>query len=255
MKDFPLQSFYGDIHSTYDRVNRIFTFGQDKVWRSRAVAELLSKQPRSLLDLCTGTGDFILETARKAEKGAELRGLDFSPEMLEIARQKYHKLKGHEPLVPVEFHEGDAGDMPFSDASFDALGITFGIRNLVYQNSRADQHLREIHRVLRPGGRLVVLESSRPENPVWRFFNTLYLRFILPYLGGMISGNLRAYQYLASSSKNYYTMGEMADILEKAGFVLSASQSLFMGSVMLLVLEKNRKEIVSLDQSREKHED
>ena len=239
MKDFPLQSFYGDIHSTYDRINRIFTFGRDKVWRRKAVAELLGKQPRSVLDLCTGTGDFILETARKAEKAAELKGLDFSPEMLD----------------PVEFQEGDAGEMPFAEASFDALGITFGIRNLVYQNSRADQHLREIYRVLRPGGRLVVLESSRPENPIWRFFNTLYLRFILPYLGGMISGNLKAYQYLASSSKNYYTMGEMAGILEKAGFVLSASQSLFLGSVMLLVLEKKQKEIVSLDQSREENED
>jgi demethylmenaquinone methyltransferase/2-methoxy-6-polyprenyl-1,4-benzoquinol methylase len=255
MKDFPLQSFYGDIHSTYDRVNRIFTFGQDKVWRSKAVAELLGRQPLSVLDLCTGTGDFILETARKAEKGAELKGLDFSPAMLEIAREKYHRLSGHETVVPVEFLEGDAGKMPFSEASFDALGITFGIRNLVYQNSRADQHLREIYRVLRPGGRLVVLESSRPENPIWRFFNTLYLRFILPYLGGLISGNLKAYQYLASSSKNYYTMGEMAGILEKAGFVLSASQSLFLGSVMLLVLEKNREEIVSLDQSRGNDED
>ena len=144
MKDFPLQSFYGDIHSTYDRINRIFTFGRDKVWRRKAVAELLGKQPRSVLDLCTGTGDFILETARKAEKGAELKGLDFSPEMLEIARIKYQRLMGHEPLVPVEFQEGDAGEMPFAEASFDALGITFGIRNLVYQNSRADQHLREI---------------------------------------------------------------------------------------------------------------
>jgi demethylmenaquinone methyltransferase/2-methoxy-6-polyprenyl-1,4-benzoquinol methylase len=117
MKDFPLQSFYGDIHSTYDRVNRIFTFGQDKVWRSKAVAELLGRQPHSVLDLCTGTGDFILETARKAEKGAELKGLDFSPAMLEIAREKYHRLSGHETVVPVEFLEGDAGKMPFSEAS------------------------------------------------------------------------------------------------------------------------------------------
>jgi demethylmenaquinone methyltransferase/2-methoxy-6-polyprenyl-1,4-benzoquinol methylase len=109
--------------------------------------------------------------------------------------------------------------------------------------------------VLRTGGQLVVLESSRPENPLWRWFNALYLRFILPYLGGWISGNLKAYQYLASSSKNYYSLREMAEILEKAGFELSHSRSLFLGSVMLLVLEKKQKEIVSLDQIPMKHED
>jgi len=254
MKDFPLQSFYGDIHSTYDRVNRIFTFGRDKAWRRKAVAELLRKQPRSILDLCTGTGDLILETAMKSDKEAKLTGLDFSPAMLQIARDKYQKLSEREQLPQIKFMEGDAGEMPFEKGSFDALGITFGIRNLVYQNSRAEQHLKEIHRVLRPGGLLVVLESSRPENPLWRFFNAFYLRFILPYLGGLISGNLKAYQYLASSSKNYYTLSEMAGILERAGFAWSYSRSLFFGSVMLLVLEKKQKEIVSLDQSHGKNE-
>ena len=254
MKDFPLQSFYGDIHSTYDRVNRIFTFGRDRAWRRKAVVELLRKHPDRVLDLCTGTGDFILEAARKAGKETELKGYDFSPAMLEMARDKYRQLSEREQIPTVDFIEGDAGAMPFEDASFDALGITFGIRNLVYSNSRAEQHLREINRVLRPDGRLVVLESSRPENMLWRLFNTIYLRFILPYLGGLISGNLKAYRYLASSSKNYYTINEMGSILETAGFELSGSCSLFMGSVMLLVLEKKQKEIVSLDQASKDYE-
>ena len=250
-----MQSFYGDIHSTYDRVNRIFTFGRDRAWRRKAVAELLRKHPESVLDLCTGTGDFILEAARKAGKDAELKGYDFSPAMLEVARKKYRKLSEREPLPMVDFLEGDAGDMPFQEDSFDALGITFGIRNLVYRNSRASRHLSEIHRVLRPGGQLVVLESSRPDSPVWRLFNTFYLRFILPYLGGLISGNLKAYRYLASSSKNYYSIRQMAAILETAGFEVTHSRSLFLGSVMLLVLEKKQKEIVSLDQIHMEDED
>ena len=145
--------------------------------------------------------------------------------------------------------------MPFENGAFDALGITFGIRNLVYKNSRADRHLSEINRVLQPGGQLVVLESSRPGNPVWRLFNTIYLRFILPYLGGLISGNLKAYQYLASSSKNYYTIKEMGAILATAGFEVSGSRSLFLGSVMLLILEKKQKEIVSLNKANNGHED
>ena len=255
MKDFPLQSFYGDIHSTYDRVNRIFTFGRDRAWRRMAVIELLRKQPDRVLDLCTGTGDFILEVARKAGKDTVLKGYDFSPDMLALARDKYRQLSEHEQIPMVDFLEGDAGAMPFEDSVFDALGITFGIRNLIYKNSHASQHLREINRVLRPGGQLVVLESCRPDNPIWGMFNTIYLRFILPYLGGLISGNLKAYQYLASSSKNYYTIKEMGGILEMAGFEVSVSRSLFLGSVMLLVMEKKQKEIVSLSQAKKEDED
>ena len=118
------------------------------------------------------------------------------------------------------------------------MGITFGLRNLVYNNSNASRHLSEMKRVLRQGGQLVVLESSKPKNPLWRVFNNMYLRFILPYLGGWISGNLKAYRYLAESSRNYYTMEEMTGILEKAGFDMIRSRSLFLGSVMLLVLQK-----------------
>ncbi len=238
MKDFPLQSFYGDIHLTYDRINRIFTFGRDVAWRRKAVDELLRNQPGRVLDLCTGTGDFILEVARRSGKDMELTGYDFSPEMLRLARQKYRQLREHEQVAEVKFVEGDAGAMPYAEGTFDALGITFGLRNLVYENSRAEEHLREIHRVLRPHGHLVVLESSRPQNRIWRGLNSFYLRFILPYLGGLISGHLKAYQYLASSSKNYYTIREMVGILENTGFQEAVSRSLFMGSVMLLVMEK-----------------
>lgn len=241
MKDFPLQSFYGDIHSSYDRINHIFTFGRDRAWRRKAVVELLRKNPVRVLDLCTGTGDFVLEAARKANEGVELTGYDFSPDMLGVAREKFSRISQGEKIQPVTFREGDAGEMPFEEGSFDALGITFGIRNLVYKNSSSDRHLSEINRVLRPGGQLVVLESSRPENPLWRLFNTIYLRFILPYLGGLISGNLKAYRYLANSSKNYYTIKEMGAILETAGFRVSGSRSLFLGSVMLLVLDKKQK--------------
>jgi demethylmenaquinone methyltransferase/2-methoxy-6-polyprenyl-1,4-benzoquinol methylase len=254
MKDFPLQDFYGDIHSSYDRVNRIFTFGRDRAWRRKAVHELLKQNPERVLDLCTGTGDFVLEAAGKAREDVELIGYDFSPDMLAVAREKFKGLSQRERILPVTFLEGDAGDMPFEEGAFDALGITFGIRNLIYKNSRAQQHLGEIYRVLRSGGKLVVLESSRPENPLWRLFNTIYLRFLLPYLGGLISGNLKAYKYLASSSKNYYTLKEMGAILESAGFKLAVSRSLFLGSVMLLVMEKKDREIVSLTKANKGHE-
>jgi len=218
--DFPLHSFYGDIHASYDRVNRIFTFGRDRSWRRQASKELLKSGPDSVLDLCTGTGDFVLELAGQADHSAreiKLTGFDFSSDMLKEARRKQAELYQEINPLPINFIEGDAGKMPFEDGSFDSMGITFGIRNLVYENSNASGHLSEMNRVLRAGGELVVLESSKPVNPLWRVFNNFYLRFILPYLGGLISGNMKAYQYLATSSKNYYTREEMGKILHDAG--------------------------------------
>lgn len=242
-KDFPLQSFYGDIHASYDRVNRIFTFGRDRSWRRNAASELLKSEPLRVLDLCTGTGDFVLELAKQSkytEKGPVFTGYDFSKEMLQEARRKQEEMQKGKSLPELHFMEGDAGEMPFEDGHFDSMGITFGIRNLVYENSGAGRHLSEMNRVLRTGGQLVVLESSKPANSLWRFFNDFYLRFILPYLGGLISGNRKAYKYLATSSKNYYTREEMGNILDGAGFKLLRSKSLFLGSVMLLVLEKSQ---------------
>jgi len=239
--DFPLHSFYGDIHASYDRVNRIFTFGRDRSWRRRAANELLKSRPGRVLDLCTGTGDFVLELAKQVDhkaKGIMLTGFDFSKEMLLEAQKKLSDLQNKKKQADIHFLEGDAGEMPFEDGYFDSMGITFGIRNLVYENSNAMGHLSEMNRVLRAGGELVVLESSKPASPLWRIFNGFYLRFVLPYLGGLISGNLKAYQYLATSSKNYYTIEEMGKILDLAGFALIRSRSFFLGSVMLLVLQK-----------------
>jgi demethylmenaquinone methyltransferase / 2-methoxy-6-polyprenyl-1,4-benzoquinol methylase len=306
-KDYPLKEFYKKIYGRYDLVNRIFTFGQDRNWRKKAVEECLGNAPQQVLDICTGTGDLVLEMAQKAgrtedptaensvyeavreqepvssdlsektmhgknpvtkgpsedaangkrpiakaspSKAAQIKaptsdsiptpinftGYDFSPEMLEEARKK-----AADAGQKIEFIEGNVAEMPFDDNRFDTAGITFGIRNLVYENSNADKHLAEIHRVLRMNGRLVVLESSRPDSRIWRFFNGIYLQFILPWLGGLISGNLKAYRYLAKSSKNYYSRKEMARILEKAGFRVIRSRPLFLGSVMLLVAEKQAK--------------
>ncbi len=240
-RDFPLKDFYGTIHSTYDRVNRVFTFGRDVAWRRKAAEACLQGDPASILDVCTGTGDFILEIARQAgesKRAVELSGYDFSREMLSEARVKAENLSGSPGIPPIDFLEGDVGHMPFDSDHFHALGITFGIRNLVYENSGAERHLQELYRVLKPGGSLVILESSKPESRLWRLFNNIYLQFFLPYLGGLLSGNLKAYKYLAQSSRNYYSISEMGEILENAGFKIQSSRSLFLGSVMLLVAGK-----------------
>lgn len=232
-QNHPLHDYYKDIYKRYDLVNRIFTFGLDKTWRKKAVTRCLENSPVNILDVCTGTGDLILEIADKAPDAEYLSGYDFSPEMLKVAKEKAVRASNE-----IDFIEGNVASMPYKNEHFDAAGISFGLRNLIYQNSNADQHLSEIHRVLKSGGRFVILESSKPANLIWRFFNGIYLQIILPYLGGAISGNLKAYKYLASSSKNYYTREQMSTILRSAGFALESSQALFLGSVMLMVVKK-----------------
>jgi demethylmenaquinone methyltransferase/2-methoxy-6-polyprenyl-1,4-benzoquinol methylase len=241
MSDHPLQDFYRDIHGSYDRINRIFTFGRDSVWRRKAAAACLEGHPSEVLDVCSGTGDFILELARQVRGGDHapvLTAYDFSAAMLEEARKKHEMMREREGAPPVDFVEGEVGQMPFGDDRFDAMGITFGIRNLLFENPAAQRHLEELLRVLKPGGCFVILESSRPENPVWRMFNNIYLRVILPYLGGILSGHLKAYQYLARSSRNYYSVSEMSTILENAGFSVLRTRSFFLGSVMMVIAGK-----------------
>jgi len=296
-KDFPLKDYYSKIFEKYDLVNRVFTFGQDVKWRRKAVEECLQNNPSEFLDICTGTGDLVIDIARSAGREIELHGYDFSAEMLQKAKEKAAGNnaggaakpgtgeaaeagtgeaaaeadgtkeaaaeaagtkeaagkaagkaaskaaanpagKGTGKAAAITFTEGDVASMPYADNTFDTAGITFGIRNLVYENTNADRHLAEIRRVLRDYGRLVILESSKPDNRIWRFFNNMYLQLILPWLGGFISGNFKAYRYLARSSKNYYSKKEMSAILEKAGFLTVRSKSLFLGSVMLIVAEK-----------------
>lgn len=249
-KNHPLKDFYKDIYGRYDLVNKIFTFGRDKHWRTKAVNECILNNPQSIVDICTGTGDLALEIAEKTDNGVRITGYDFSTEMLKVAREKAEDCINSAGVITnkndnlsnlandLEFIEGDVAEMPFESGTFDSAGISFGIRNLVYENSNAGKHLAEIHRILRDYGRFVILESSRPNNTIWRVFNGIYLRFILPYLGGIISGNFKAYRYLAQSSKNYYSKEEMGKILEEAGFRILRSSSLFLGSVMLVVAEK-----------------
>lgn len=247
MADHPLQSFYQDIHSSYDRVNRVFTFGRDRIWRKKAARTLIKNTPAAVLDLCTGTGDLILEIA-SMEAGRQiplkLTGYDFTAAMLQEAEKKYLSLasgySGKKSFPKVRFIEGDAANMPFKDGEFEALGITFGLRNLIWENEAADRHLSEINRVLSENGSLVVLESSSPASAFWRFFNNLYLSYVLPLIGAVMAGNRRAYSYLGTSSRNYYTRSQMSDILANAGFRVEQSRSFMLGSVMLVAAVKEK---------------
>jgi demethylmenaquinone methyltransferase/2-methoxy-6-polyprenyl-1,4-benzoquinol methylase len=199
----------------YDLVNRIVTLGLDKHWRRLAAQTCLEDKPQRILDLGCGTGDLSINIARLVEKDIEITGLDYSQPMLEKARQKADKV-GVGKLA--HFIHGDATRLPFSDAHFDCVGISFAFRNLTYKNPLGPPHLAEVKRVLKNGGRYVIVESSQPENQLIRALFHLYLRAFVAPVGILLSGNKGAYRYLAESARRFYSPREVREMLLAAGF-------------------------------------
>lgn len=210
----PLQKMFNEVPQRYDLLNRVITLGLDERWRKLAARECLSGDPEKVLDLCTGTGDLVLRMARYTNGRTNLLALDYSDPMLEVARKK----AGKKGLDRIEFILGDAADMSFERDSLDVIGIGFAFRNLTWKNPDREKFLAEILRVLRKGGRFVIVESSQPSNRMIRSFFRLYLRTMVAGFGGILSGHKGAYRYLAASARNFYIPGEVRDMLLNAGF-------------------------------------
>ncbi len=225
----PLQKMFMAVPPSYDFLNRLLTLRLDERWRKLAAREVLAGEPRRVLDLCTGTGDLALRMRRKAGLQTAIWGLDYSEPMLERARKK-HLGPGSAPL---EFVHGDAAAMPFDDGFFDAMGIAFAFRNLSFKNPDTPRFLSEILRVLRPGGRFVVVETSQPPCRLWRILVHAYLKYLTVPLGGRISGNRGAYHYLAHSAVHFYNAREVRQLLLDAGFE-KVSCRLLLGGVAAL---------------------
>ena len=222
----PLQKMFQSVPPSYDLLNRLLTFRFDERWRKQAAKTILAGEPARVLDLCTGTGDLALRLRKDASAGTGIWGLDYSMPMLERAGTK----AGERGLPDIQFIHGDAASMPFEDGFFDAVGIAFAFRNLSWKNPDTAKFLSEILRVLKPGGKFVVVETSQPRNPLFRALVHFYLRRISVPLGGMISGHRGAYHYLAHSAIHYYTAGEVRQLLLDAGFS-TASHRLFLNGV------------------------
>jgi demethylmenaquinone methyltransferase/2-methoxy-6-polyprenyl-1,4-benzoquinol methylase len=205
----------------------------DKQWRLRAARECLADKPKRMLDLACGTGDLAITIAKITDSVAEITGLDFSEPMLAKAQQKAQAAGKN-----VAFINGDATNLPFPDGYFDCVGISFAFRNLTYRHVNAAKHLAEVLRVLCPGGRFVIVESSQPENRFVRKLDHLYLRTFVYWLGWCISGNRNAYRYLSSSAANYYSAEELKDVLLKAGFSQVSFRRLFFGAAAIHVAIK-----------------
>lgn len=214
-----VRAMFAAISRRYDLNNRVHSMGQDQRWRRAAVRAAGVDATTRVLDVACGTGDLAIAFA-KAGAG-QVIGVDFTPEMLRIAR---HKVR--EPLPGLTFEEGDAMALRFPDASVDVVSIAFGIRN-VQDPARA---LRECARVLRPGGRLVVLEFAEPENALIRAASGFYTRHIMPWTATLVAGDRSgAYHYLPRSVNTFMEPRAFMRRMEDAGFTSISSQGLSLG--------------------------
>ncbi len=184
-----VRSLFGRIAPRYDLINDLQSFGLHRFWKNRLVRAARIQPGERVLDICTGTGDLAL---RFAECGAQATGCDFTAAMLDQARQRPEAGR-------VEFVQADALNLPFADATFDAASMGYGLRNL----ADLDRGLAEMCRVVKPGGRLLILDFGKPANPLWRALYFAYLRFVVPIFGRLLCGDAAAYSYILESLRAY----------------------------------------------------
>lgn len=218
-----VQEMFGSIARRYDLANHLLSCGIDLYWRRRAAEIVAGWRPHRIADLATGTGDLALALQKKLSD-AEIVGVDFLPEMLDLAQRK-----GVRQIVLA-----DAMNLPFGDASFDCVTIAFGLRNL--ENWAAA--LAEMSRLIKANGRLLVLEFSLPTTPILRAFYRFYLHRCLPLFGSFLTGTKSAYDYLGDSIEEFPSGGAMCELMAENGFTRPTFEPLTGGIVAIYTAEK-----------------
>jgi len=226
-----VSQMFNAISPSYDRVNRILSFGIDQRWRKTLKKHLPEGSHIHLLDLATGTCDQLLELM-KTGKINKACGIDLAEEMLDIGKGKIAKSAFADK---VSLSVASALEIPLDDESFDCTTISFGIRNV----GDPLKCLKEMHRILKPKGRALILEFSHPENRSVRMLNLLYLRYILPTVGGMFSGKKSAYSYLNRTIESFPYGEAFCSLMEEAGFKKITAYPLTFGVATLYVGEKS----------------
>jgi demethylmenaquinone methyltransferase/2-methoxy-6-polyprenyl-1,4-benzoquinol methylase len=227
--DSEVKSLFESIAPRYDLLNSLLSAGLDREWRRKAANAASVSPGERVLDLCTGTGELAALLAERSGPEGEVVGLDFCAGMLNLAVKKHPENNGRS-LV---FLHGDALHTPFPDESFDCISIAFGLRNI----RPVAALFRETARILRDGGRAVVLELTRPESMLKALYRP-YLQGILPVIGGLVSGNKRAYRYLADSIEAFISPEEVEEEMKTAGFTGIWRESLTGGIATLITGRK-----------------
>lgn len=206
-----VEQMFDTISDNYDDLNRIITFRTDLSWRRKVIKMVANKKPNNILDIATGTGDLAIQFAEKTQI-PKIVGLDLSEGMLKVARKK---IIGSSLVDKVEFVKGDSEELPFQDNSFEAITVSFGIRN--FEN--LEKGLSEIIRVLTPGGIFVILETSVPTKFPFNLGYKFYTKRMLPFIGRIFSKDKVAYQYLSESASVFPHGESLNNILRKIGFI------------------------------------
>lgn len=205
-----IKSLFDNIAKDYDKLNHILSLNIDKVWRRKAVRELADvERPLNVLDVACGTGDFTIEIAGSAAPGSRIIGIDLSEEMMKVGRKKLAAAN-----IDATMEYGDCEALTFPESTFDRISVGFGVRNFEHIHIG----LQEMFRVLKPGGKLVILELSVPSNPFLRWCYKLYFLNILPAIGGIVSGDKGAYRYLPASVLNFPLPDKFISMMHEAGF-------------------------------------
>ena len=221
---------FDNIAPAYDRLNHTLSLSVDRIWRRRVVRIVGRLHPRRVLDMATGTGDLAVMMARSIPE-AHIKGVDLSEGMLDVARRKV-TARGLDGRVVLD--AGDAEHLHVADASVDVATVAFGVRNF----GDLDAGLREMARTIKPGGKVVVLEFSRPRNRLFRALYEFYTYKILPRIGGMVSKDKRAYEYLPASVGEFPAPKEFMAMMARAGFRNCRARSQSFGIAQIYIGER-----------------
>lgn len=221
---------FDNIAHSYDFLNHFFSLGIDVLWRKKALRILRKENPKTILDVATGTGDFALEAMRMDLNPEQIIGIDISEGMLEVGRKKIAK-KGYEKII--QLRKADSENLPFESNTFDAFTVAFGVRNFEH----LEAGLTDMLRVMKPGGLGVILEFSKPKSfPMKQLFG-FYFRFIMPTIGKLVSKDSRAYTYLPESVNAFPEGDQFIEIMKKCGYVNLQRKSLT-GGIATIYLGK-----------------
>jgi demethylmenaquinone methyltransferase/2-methoxy-6-polyprenyl-1,4-benzoquinol methylase len=218
-----VSKMFDNIAGSYDFLNHFLSLNMDKVWRRRMIDELKGQQPKSVLDVATGTADVAINTIKQLKiNDLEIKGVDISAEMLAIGRKKIES-EGLSQQINLEL--GDSESLPFESNKFDAVTVAFGVRN--FEN--LERGLQEMNRVLKSGGKLVVLEFSKPRLFPFRQLYNFYFKHILPTIGKLTSKDNRAYTYLYESVQAFPDGDDFLTVLNQIGFKSTSCKSQTLG--------------------------
>lgn len=225
-----VKKMFDNIAPDYDKLNHILSLNIDKNWRKKAVRELADEaRPLNVLDVACGTGDFTIEIARKVPHGSTVVGVDISDGMIAVGLEKLAKLG-----IDAALEVADCEALPYEDNTFDRISVGFGVRNFEH----LELGLSEMYRVLAPGGKLVILELSVPSNAFIRWCYKLYFLKILPFIGGLVSGDRSAYEYLPASVLRFPAPDKFMSIMKSAGFDVVEHRALTLGVCRMYIGKK-----------------